>query len=71
MTRRKQFSPAFKLETAKWRVDEKYSIKQACGASGAGETSMKRWKGQYLAEEAGTARLTNRHCLGNTGKLNS
>ena len=55
MTKRKHFSPAFKLEIAKLMVDEKYSIKQACEAAGAGETSVKRWKEQYLAEKAGTA----------------
>jgi transposase len=55
MTKRKHFSPAFKLEIAKLMVDEQYSIKQACEASGAGETSVKRWKTQYLTEKAGTA----------------
>ena len=55
MTKRKHFSPAFKLEIAKLMVDEKYSIKQACEAAGAGETSVKRWKAQYEAEKARTA----------------
>jgi transposase len=66
MTKRKHFSPAFKLEITKLMVDEKYSIKQACPASGADETSVKRWKEQYLTERAGTARsekpaLTEKH----------
>jgi transposase len=53
MTTQKHFSPAFKLEIAKLMVEEQYSIKQACEASGAGETAVKRWKQQYLAEKAG------------------
>jgi transposase len=53
MATRQKFTPAFKLEIAKLMVDENYSIKQACEASGAGETAVKRWKRQYLAELAG------------------
>jgi hypothetical protein len=53
MTTQKHFSPAFKLEIAKLMVEEQYSIKQACEASGAGETAVKRWKQLYLAEKAG------------------
>jgi transposase len=53
MTQRKTFTPAFKLEIAKLMVDENYTIKQACEASGAGETAVKRWRQQYLAELAG------------------
>ena len=53
MTTQPKFTPAFKLEIAKLMVDENYSIKQACEASGAGETAVKRWKQQYLAELAG------------------
>ncbi len=59
MTTRKTFTPAFKLEIAKLMVDENYlcplgyTIKQACEASGAGETAVKRWRQQYLAELAG------------------
>lgn len=54
MTKRKYFSPAFKLEIAKLMVEENHSIKQACDISGAGVTAVKRWKQQYLAEKAGT-----------------
>jgi len=53
MATQQKFTPAFKLEIAKLMVDENYSIKQACEASGAGETAVKRWKQQYLAELAG------------------
>jgi len=34
-------------------VDENHTIKQACEASDAGETAVKRWRQQYLAELAG------------------
>lgn len=34
-------------------VDGLYSVQQACEASGAGLTAVKRWKRQYLAELAG------------------
>jgi len=53
MTTHKTFSPAFKLEIAKLMVDQNYTVKQACEAAGAGETAVKRWKQQYLAERAG------------------
>jgi transposase len=41
------------LEIAKLMVDGNYTVKQACEASGAGETAVKRWRQQYLAERAG------------------
>ena len=53
MTTRKEYTPAFKLEIAKLMVEEHYTIKQACEASGAGETAVKRWRQQYLAELSG------------------
>jgi len=53
MSQRKKFTPAFKLEIAKLMVDENYTIKQACETSGAGETAVKRWRQQYLAELTG------------------
>jgi transposase len=53
MTQRKISTPAFKLEIAELKVDENYTTKQACEAPGAGETAVKRWRRQYLAERAG------------------
>ena len=53
MTQRKTFTPDFKLAIAKLMVDEHYSVKQACETSGAGATAVKRWRQQYLAEQAG------------------
>ena len=54
MTTDPKHTPAFKLEIAKLMVHENYSTRQACEASGAGPTAVKRWKKQYLAELAGT-----------------
>ena len=54
MTTQPKSTPAFKLEIAQLMVEENYSIKQACEASGAGEAAVKRcWKQQCLAERAG------------------
>ena len=50
---RPEIPRAFKLEIAKLMVDQNYTVKQACEAAGAGETAVKRWKQQYLAELAG------------------
>ena len=61
MTKRKHFSPAFKLEIAKLMVDEKYSIKQACEASGAGETSVSAGKSNIWLKRQVLHALTNRH----------
>ena len=52
-TQRKQFTPEFKTEIAKLMVDQNYTIQQACEASGVGESAVRRWKAQYLAEKQG------------------
>jgi len=62
MTARKHFTPAFKLEIAKLMVEGNHNIRQACEVSGAGETAVKRWRQQYLAEKAGKP-LPNRQAL--------
>ena len=53
MTQRKQFTPEFKTEIAKLMVDQNYTLQQACEASGAGETAVRRWRTQYLSEKQG------------------
>ena len=53
MKTRPTFSSAFKVEIAKLMVEQHYSIAQACAASGAGPSAVRRWKLQYLAELAG------------------
>jgi transposase len=52
-TQRKQFTPEFKTEIAKLMVEQNYTIQQACEASGAGVTAVRRWQAQYLAEKQG------------------
>lgn len=44
------YSAEFKVEIAKLMVEQHYTIKQACEASGAGESAVRRWRRQYLAE---------------------
>jgi len=50
MKTRPTFSPAFKVEIAKLMVEQNYSIAQVCADSGAGPSTVRRWKLQYLAE---------------------
>ena len=52
-TQRKQFTSEFKTEIAKLMVDQKYTIQQAREASGVGESALRRWRAQYLAEKQG------------------
>lgn len=53
MTERKQFTPEFKTEIAKLMVDQNYSVQDACKAADAGESAVRRWRAQYLAEKQG------------------
>ncbi len=53
MQQHKQYTPAFKLEIAKLMVEQDYTLVQACEVAGAGVTAVKRWRQQYLAEQAG------------------
>jgi transposase len=52
-TQRKQFTPEFKTEIAKLMVDQNYTIQQACEASGAGDSAVRRWRNQYISEKQG------------------
>ena len=47
MKTRPTFSPAFKVEIAKLMVEQYDRIAQACAASGAGPSAVRRWKLQY------------------------
>ncbi len=60
MTRRKHYTPEFKLEIAKLMVEQNYTLKQACEAAGAGATAVKRWRQQYVAEQSGKPLATRR-----------
>jgi transposase len=53
MTERKQFTPEFKIEIAKLMVDQNYTLQEACKAADAGESAVRRWRAQYLAEKQG------------------
>ena len=44
MKTRPTFSPEFKVEIAKLMVEQHYNIAQACAASGAGPSAVRRWK---------------------------
>lgn len=54
---RKIFSPAFKLEAAGLVVNHGYSIQQACEATGAGPTAIRRWVEQLRQERSGQTPL--------------
>jgi transposase len=43
-------------------VEQNYTLPQACEVAGAGPTAVKRWRQQYLAEQAGKP-LPNRRAL--------
>ena len=53
MTERKQFTPEFKIEIAKLMVDQNHTLQEACKAANAGESAVRRWRAQYLAEKQG------------------
>jgi transposase len=53
MTQRKQFTPEFKTEIAKLMVDQNDTLQEACKAADAGESAVRRWRAQYLAEKQG------------------
>lgn len=50
---RRQFSQAFKAESASLVLDQDYSIAEACQAVGVGETAMRRWVAQLRSERQG------------------
>lgn len=50
---RRTFSPEFKLEAACLVVGQGYSIQQACNATGAGSTAIRRWVEQLRRERGG------------------
>lgn len=52
-TQRKQFTSEIKTEIAKLMVDQNYTIQQACEASGAGDSAVRRWRNQYISEKQG------------------
>ncbi|SHM13190.1 transposase [Vreelandella subglaciescola] len=55
MTKRRNFSPAFRLEAAQLVVDQGYTLKAACEAMGIGKTTMESWVRKLRVERAGNA----------------
>lgn len=57
--RRPNFSPEFKLESAKLVVDQNYSVRQAAEAVNVSPTSMDKWARQLREERSGTSTMPN------------
>ena len=53
MRTRRSFSPEFKRESTSLVLDQAYTIKEACEATGAGETAMRHWVKQLRSERNG------------------
>jgi transposase-like protein len=51
--RRPNFSPEFKLESARLVVDQDYSVRQAAEAVNVSSTSMDKWARQLREERNG------------------
>ena len=61
MTRKKRpnFSPEFKLESARLVVDQNYSVRQAAEAVNVSASSMDKWSRQLREERNGTSSMPN------------
>ncbi|MFT5842488.1 MAG: transposase-like protein [Pseudohongiellaceae bacterium] len=57
--RRPNFSPEFKLESARLVVDQDYSVRQAAEAVNVSSTSMDKWARQLREERNGTSSMSN------------
>ncbi|WP_229359207.1 IS3 family transposase [Halomonas salipaludis] len=57
MTKKRTFSPEFRLEAAQLVVDQGYTLKAACEAMGVGKSTMEYWVRRLRAERAGKAPL--------------
>lgn len=57
--RRPNFSPEFKLESARLVVDQNYSVRQAAEAVNVSSTSMDKWARQLREERNGTSSMPN------------
>ena len=51
--KRREFSTEFKREAAQLVLDQSYSISQACGSLGVGESALRRWVKQLSQERQG------------------
>lgn len=52
-TKRKAFSPEFRLESAGLVVDQGYTVKAACEAMGVSKSTMENWVRQLRQERRG------------------
>jgi len=57
MTKKRNFSPDFRLEAAELVVDRGYTVKAACDAIGVGKSTMEYWVRRLRAERSGKAPL--------------
>ena len=55
MTKKRNFSPEFRLEAAQLVVDQGYTVKAACDAMGVGKSTMEYWVRRLRAERSGKA----------------
>jgi len=53
MTKKRAFSPEFRLEAAQLVVDQGYTVKAACDAMGVGKSTMEYWVRKLRSERAG------------------
>lgn len=53
MINRRTFTSEFKLEAVRLVLEQRYTVLQACKSLGIGETSLRRWIDQVLAEQGG------------------
>lgn len=58
MTKKRKFSPDFRLEAAQLVVVQGYTLKAACEAMGVGKSTMEYWVRRLRAERAGQAPQT-------------
>ena len=52
MTKKRTFSPEFRLEAAQLVVDQGYTLKAACEAMGVGKSTMEYWVHRTLPGKA-------------------
>ncbi|WP_445004445.1 IS3 family transposase [Halomonas mongoliensis] len=57
MTKKRTFSPEFRLEAAQLVVDQGYTLKAACEAMGVGKSTMEYWVRRLRAERKGQVPL--------------
>lgn len=57
MTKKRSYSPEFRLESAQLVIDQGYALKAACGAMGASKTTIESWVRRLRAEQLGSTPL--------------